>query len=160
MYPLAHFRVLNGEDFEKFIKQFELGYMANNWPADKQTQVLGCQLRGRAEHVYHTLTDTDKADYNTLKSKLREKLQTSDHSRLTHQLFANRKQKPGESPGAYGYVLYDLALAAYPSMDSAQRDNLVREQFITGISQQLQGLVTYSNPKTFGRSRDHGRQAE
>ena len=63
---------------DEWINHFELCADANKWDDKQRCQQLAVALRGRAQRIFFTLTDQEKADFGTLQAALRSQLQPDE----------------------------------------------------------------------------------
>ena len=59
-----------GEDFEKWVKEFERCARANHWTEERLVEILSSILRDRAADVWEDLSEETKYDYKQLKVSL------------------------------------------------------------------------------------------
>ena len=150
--PIPEFEGKRGENFDQFIKRFNLAYEANGYKAELKHSVLAAKLKGKAFFLYDSLPAASKTSFASIVTALREKFSTQDHCRFAHEKFGTRKQRTGESVTDYGNAIYELGLAALSTIADDQRDSLIREKFLSGLLPHLSEMTIFSNPNSFAEA--------
>lgn len=126
------------QDFDTWIKRFEVCATANGWNATRQLAILPAKLTGRAFHVYEDLNEDQTDTYDHLKAALKEKFTPVGMRSVYEAKFRNRTRNSGESIDDYLDALRQLLKKAYPSVDADTKKTMIREQFIQGFEARIQ----------------------
>ena len=127
----------------KFVRNFELTAIMQDWDEAKQLAHLPKFLKGKAERVFKALDEGGERNTiaNALKNLQLKCAQTKEV--LLTQFFA-RKRLPNESISGFAIALQELLNKAIPNMQAPERDLLLRNQLCTGLTSELCALVQFN----------------
>ena len=112
--------------------------------------MLTIHLRGEAQKLLSSLTESQLGDYSKLKTILTDRYDPKEKESLYRCQFRQFKREKGVSSSEYGYALSKLAQKAYPKLTLHQLEVHVVDQFINGLGHhELQKHVQFKHPQTF-----------
>ena len=124
-------RFAAGADFELWFKRFELYVAEARLPQD----LLGKELLSLLEdEPFRSVSELGLEDYETIRDTLRQRYSPEGNELQWQYSLQCRSQKPGESLVDFAGALRVLADKAYPNWVPKQRLEVVRNQFIQGVS--------------------------
>ena len=127
------------EEFPIWLAKFEAIAKAGSWDtADKKLTTLPACLSEQAFQFYNKLEATDKADYTLLVKALEKKMGIGEKTMTWKVQLRRAQREPNETIDRYVFRLHNLAKQAYPTASEAERATHVNEQFILGLSSDLQ----------------------
>ncbi|MCP4540922.1 MAG: hypothetical protein GY832_27620, partial [Chloroflexi bacterium] len=143
---LPQFDGMPGADFREWITTFEKVLATMKLAAEEKMTLIPILLTDHATDVFSSLTATEKADFETLKTTLADKFVMPQH--LTNSLFQlfDHKQKVYETVSEYGVALRKLGRKAYPDKSEAELGTSLTELFVRGILPTLQASLVSANP--------------
>ena len=114
-----------------------------------KAQMLIIHLRGEAQKLLSSLTESQLGDYSKLKTTLTDRYDPKEKESLYRCQFRQFKREKGVSSSDYGYALSKLAQKAYPKLTLHQLEVHVVDQFINGLGHhELQKHVQFKHPQT------------
>ena len=121
----------------------------NKWDDKQRCQQLALALRGRAQRIFFTLADEEKADFGTLQAALRSQLQLDEQRRIHKLNFNSRRRVKGENIVDLAASLRQLALLANGERDSEFVEEEMIDQFTKALDiRDLRVGVSQADPKT------------
>ena len=121
----------------------------NKWDDKQRCQQLALALRGRAQRIFFTLADEEKADFRTLQAALRSQLQPDEQRRIRKLNFNSRRRVKGENIVDLAASLRQLALLANGERDSEFVEEEMIDQFTKALDiRDLRVGVSQADPKT------------
>ena len=106
-------------------------------------------LRGSAQRLLSDLTEYQIDDYDEIKMALMKRFCPSERESAYRCEFRTCKRTKTDTAADYGYMIKKLACKAFPSMSSQARENVVIDQYISGLGdQELKRHVQFGHPKT------------
>ena len=147
--------------WEQWILHFKDCATVNNWDADQKLNFLKVRLTGRAQTVFHGLTDTDKASFDAAVAALEAHFEPAGKRELYLADFSTRHRRTSESWIEYAEALSWLATKAYPDLDSKAHEQIALTQFLTSITDpQVILMVKQKNPSSLTEAATFTMQAE
>ena len=127
------------EEFPIWLAKFEAIAKAGGWEEEaKKLKTLPACLSEQAFQIYDKLTDAKKNDYKQLVEALEKKMGIGEKT-MTWKVQLRRSQRnTDETVDRYVFRLHNLAKQAYPTASDADRETCVNEQFVLGLSSDLQ----------------------
>jgi hypothetical protein len=152
-------------DWEQFLKEYCRAGDALAWEEDTLAKSLPCYLKGEAIAIFDLLTDQEKADWDSIKKAMGDKL-SKDH--LGHNVartqLTRREQKPGESVAEFAAAIESLVKKAFPkekAYTDDQRKDQILDAFFRGIKFNLRKvLIRQARPATLAEAIDMGQKEE
>ena len=121
----------------------------NKWENKQRCQQLAVALRGRAQRIFFTLADEEKADFGTLQAALRSQLQLDEQRRIHKLNFNSRRRVKGENIVDLAASLRQLALLANGERDSEFVEEEMIDQFTKALDIRNPRVgVSQADPKT------------
>ena len=146
--PLDTFTGTQAE-LKDWLHHFDIVAELNAWSEAEKGAHLASSLRGRALQVLDELLPGERKDYRSVVGALKRRFDPDQRECLKKIEFRNRTMRKGETVTDYGYSLSRLAKGAFPKHDYAARDDVVIEQFITGLyCDEIKRHVQYGRPKS------------
>ena len=101
--------------------------------------MLPACLSQQAFQIYDKLADAEKNDYQQLVGALEKKMGIGERIMTWKvQLRRTQRRNPDETVDRYAFRLHNLAKQAYPTASDEEREARVNEQFILGLSSDIQ----------------------
>lgn len=148
-------RVFSGGDVTEWLQRYEICCKANSWNDQAKAQKLPTLLEGEALAVWLDMSETDQADYATVKENLLEKLKPAEFVSLDE--FHRRKLRPDETPTLYLHELKKTLQQAIPDLDDAARKKLLKHQFLAGLPSEVSRQLRITNESELGVLVDRAR---
>ena len=105
----------------------------NNWTyTEKGLQPATC-LRGKAQKVLGSIPESQRSDYEAMKSALEKRFSPPHCENAFRAVFRQRKRESKESLMDYGSDIMRLAQRAYPEFNYTALDQVARDQFVRGL---------------------------
>ena len=102
-------------------------------------RTLPACLSQQAFQIYDKLSETGKNDDNQLVGALEKKMGIGERIMMWKvQLSLTQRHNPNETVDQYAFRLHNLAKQAYPTASDEEREACVNEQFILGLSSDIQ----------------------
>ena len=140
-YKPSRLGVYDGtDDPEKFIQDFRIQALYQDWNEAKQITNFPIFLSGKAKRVLDACADKD-----TIKKAIDAVLagcKPPDESLLYK--FYDRKLKKNEKISSFALVLQELLLVAMPTLNKAHMETMLRAQLCCSLSPELKQLVTFT----------------
>ena len=145
--PLDTFTGTQAE-LKDWLHHFDIVAELNGWTEAEKGAHLASSLRGNAMQILDELPPGERKDYAKVVGALRRRFDPEQRESLKKIEFRNRTMRRNESVTDYGYALSRLAKGAFPKHDYSARDDVVIEQFITGLyNDEIKKHVQYGRPK-------------
>eukprot|EP00112_Aurelia_sp_Birch-Aquarium-sp1_P024200 Seg753.4 transcript_id=Seg753.4/GoldUCD/mRNA.D3Y31 product="hypothetical protein" protein_id=Seg753.4/GoldUCD/D3Y31 len=141
-----------GDDFEKWLREFERCARANHWSNERLVEILPSLLRDRASDIWEELPNSAKEDYEQLTSALSQQFMPQEARRLYYGDLYTRRQGESESVDEFSRSIQILTRRAYADMPATHQDTLMREHFISGLRKSIQRLLNLKDPETFSEA--------
>jgi hypothetical protein len=104
------------------------------WTEDEKLDELLPRLQGQAgEFVYGQLSSIIRNDYSKLVAELHSRFRKVESNKTFGKKFANRQQKPGETPETYCADLKKLYDKAHPGRNVETREEDLLRRFFDGL---------------------------
>ena len=140
-------------DLEDWIRHFEIISRWNGWNEQEMGSSLASSLRGSAQQVLRDLPAVEMEDYHSILRALKRRFDPEEREGLHKDFFETRFKEKEESSTEYGFALSRIAASAYPRMSRKDREEIVIDQFISGLpSRELQKFVKFGNPRTLDKA--------
>ena len=144
--PLDTFTGTQAE-LKDYLHHFNIVAELNGWTEAEKGAHLASSLRGIALQILDELPPDERRDYAKVVGALRKRFDPKLES-LKRIAFRNRTKERNETVTDYGYALSRLANGAFPKHNQSARDDMVIEQFITGLyNDEIKKHVQYGRPK-------------
>ena len=112
-----------------------------NWKDADICKFFPLCLQGPAFDAYGTIDRNSRGKWDALLPAFKDKFESKDTAKLFGREFRDRRQFPGESVEAYAYSLRKIARRAYPIFSDIQLDLILIDQFLVGLSEDLQSSL-------------------
>lgn len=133
----------------EWINHFKLCADINKWNDTQRCQQLAVALRGRAQRIYFSLNDEEKASFEELEKALQSRLQPEQQRKIHKLTFNSRRRLKGETIIDLATNLRQLAVLAYSEKDSRFVEEEMVDQFIKALdTRELRVGVSQADPKT------------
>lgn len=140
-------------NWEQWLLHFNDCADVNQWDADNKLRFLKVRLTGRAQAVFHRLSDTDKASFQAAVVALEAHFEPKGKRELYLADFSAKTKKSSESWVEYADELQWLAAKAYPDLNTAAHEQLALTHFLSSITDpQVVLLVKQKNPETLAEA--------
>ena len=140
-------------DLEDWLRHFEIISRWNGWNEQEMGSSLASSLRGSAQQVLRDLPAVEMEDYHSILRALKRRFDPEEREGLHKDFFETRFKEKEESSTEYGFALSRIAASAYPRMSRKDREEIVIDQFISGLpTRELQKFVKFGNPKTLDKA--------
>ncbi len=117
-------------------------------------------MEKRYKEAMADLSQEEQRSYTQVTRKLTEKLNTPEILSIKVTGYQQFKQQPGESMDTFAIRLEDQFEEAYPNITGVDRERMLIDGFIKGISKTMQALVSCSNPSTLSAAVTAARKLE
>ena len=106
-------------------------------------------LSGKAFAIFECLAAETKEDFKVLTKALTEAFGGDENGKhLAMMAFRSRMRKPDEDIQVFAYNLEALLRRAMPNIEKGDRDTLLKQQFVEGVSIELKRqLINYYNDR-------------
>ena len=135
-----NFTGANPEEFPIWLAKFEAIAKAGGWDEeDIKLKALPACLAKQAFQIYDKLTAAEKSSYTQLIAALQKKMGIGERV-MTWKVQLRRTQRRlvDETVDQFAFRLHNLAKQAYPTSTDQEREERVNEQFILGLSSDIQ----------------------
>ncbi len=140
-YRPSRLGVYNGiDDPTKFIQDFEIHAINQDWDETKQLTVFPKFLEGRAKRVFDACTD--KSTIAKAIDAVKKGCKPPNESLLYK--FYDRKLKPGEKISHYALHLQELLLTAMPDISTEYMSTFLRSHLNNALPADLRSLVNFT----------------
>ena len=136
-------RVFSGGDISELLQRYDICSKANTWNDETKARKLPTLLEGEALALWLDMSETEQANYGTVKEKLLEKLKPAEFVSLDE--FHRRKLRPDETPTLYLHELKKALQQAIPGIDDASRKKLLKHQFLSGLPTEVSRQLRMTN---------------
>ena len=150
-----NFTGANPEEFPIWLAKFEAIAKAGGWDEeDIKLKALPACLAKQAFQIYDKLTAAEKSSYTQLIVALRKKMGIGEKVMYWKvKLRRAQRRLVDETVDQYAIRLHNLAQQAYPTSTDQGREERVNEQFILGLSSDIQfHLLTNGSENTLDRN--------
>ncbi len=154
--------IFSDGDMVLWLRKFELCAKANDWKDTDMLKRLPTLLSGKAFAVFERLAAETKADFKVLTKALTEAFggdENGKHLAMRWQI-VSRMRKPDEDIQVFAYNLEALLRRAMPNIEKSDRDTLLKQQFVEGVSVELKRqllqrpTLSYEETVTAGQQLD------
>ena len=153
--------IFSDGDMVLWLRKFELCAKANDWKDADMLKRLPTLLSGKAFAVFERLAAETKADFKVLTKALTEAFGGDKNGKhLAMMAFRSRMRKPDEDIQVFAYNLEALLRRAMPNIEKSDRDTLLKQQFVEGVSVELKRqllqrpTLSYKETVTAGQQLD------
>ena len=116
------------QNWEEYHSHFEDCAELSDWDSHNKVLFLAASLRGPARSYYMSLDSSEKRNYSSLISRMRQRFGSIKHSSKWLSELESRQRGPGESITALGDELRQLAKKAYGDLDTTAQETLALNQ--------------------------------
>ena len=120
-------------EWDDFLAHFEAVAQWINWTYKEKGLQLGTCLRGKAQRVLSSVSESEREDFEMLKTALRQHFSPPHLEKAFRSMFQQRKRETNEYLMDYGSEVMWLAQRAYPEFKPSVLDQVAREQFMRGL---------------------------
>lgn len=135
-------------DFGLWLKQYEICSLANGWDEQQKRRILPTRLTGKAFFAYADLAPDVNQSFADLTLALRLAIHPPELQNALRMEFRERKKGASETLDTFFQGLVILCQQAYPEMPLDAQMQLVKDQFLQGLSWTLRDRVMQARPKT------------
>ncbi|XP_077968620.1 uncharacterized protein LOC144422736 [Styela clava] len=133
-----------------YLCHFELVTSYNQWDDDTAGLELATCMTGQALNVLKDLPDMKRTSYRDIVAHFNHYFKPAGNASSYRTTFHCRRIKPNEAPRDYGNKLKELVILAYPNLDIAGQDDILKSQFLAGLTDEsMIKHVTMQQPDTF-----------
>ena len=119
-------------------RKFELCTKANDWKDTDILKRLPTLLSGKAFAIFERLAVKTKEDFKVLTKALTEAFCGDENGKhLAMMAFRRRMRNPDENIQVFAYNLEALLRRAMPNIEKGDRETLLKQQFVEGVSTEL-----------------------
>ena len=120
-------------EWADFIAHFDMVARWNDWTyMEKGLQLAAC-LRGKAQKVLSSIPESQRSDYEAMKSALEKRFSPPHRENAFCAIFRQWKHERKESLMDYGSDMMRLVQRAYPDFNYTVLDQVARDQFVLGL---------------------------
>lgn len=135
-------------DWLDYMRHFEKVSIWNGWNDEEKAMQLAMSMTGIARCTLADLPVGITENFCLLNEALRQRFNPEGREVAYKLEFRQRNRKPDESFMDFGYALRRLAIRAFPGIPTDAREELVLDQFITGLDGiEMRKHVQFSHPK-------------
>lgn len=143
----------NDKSFHSFIREFNRVANASGWDEITSFKVFPSCLKGEASSLFETLTNAEKADWQTMLDSMAKKLAGgADIVAAYRRQVNNVKQKSGESLAEFADIIKETVGKGYPDsagFSAAMRECISIDIFRAGVNQKIrEHLLRRTKPAT------------
>ena len=137
------------EDFGQWCRRLEVAVKASSeFTSIGHAQILPIRLGGQAFAYWDSLEDSLKADYESVKAKLKDVFRKRNFI-TTFQTYINaRPRAPHEPLEVYRAEIIRLVNEAFPDYDTKAKEGESFRRFVAGLDEYLQLKVHEAGSKT------------
>ncbi|XP_019861885.1 PREDICTED: uncharacterized protein LOC109590400 [Amphimedon queenslandica] len=140
-------------NWEQWLLHFNDCADVNSWDAANKLKFLRVRLTGRAQTVFHRLSDTDKASFDDAVLALEAHFEPKGKRELYLADFSTRTKRLTETWVEYADELRGLVEKAYPDLSAAAHEQLALTQLFNSITDpQVVLAVKQKNPKSLSEA--------
>lgn len=140
-------------NWEQWILHFNDCADVNSWDDANKLKFLRVRLTGRAQAVFHRLSDTNKSSFDAAVLALEAHFEPKGKRELYLADFSTRTKKLTESWVEYADELRGLVEKAYPDLSAAAHEQLALTQLFNSITDpQVVLAVKQKNPKSLAEA--------
>ena len=110
------------ESFVDWLDHFETVVEVNTWDKAAMAPWLCLRLVGHAQNAIKSLSETERADYDSAKAKLMERFEPASKCALYKAEFQSRQKRLGEDWASFGKELRSLATKVFSDLDETARE--------------------------------------
>ena len=121
-------------NWEQWILHFNDCADVNSWEDANKLKFLRVRLTGRAQAVFHQLSDTNKSSFDAAVLALEAHFEPKGKRELYLADFSTRTKKLTESWVEYADELRGLVEKAYPDLSAATHEQLALTQLFNSIT--------------------------
>jgi hypothetical protein len=153
--------IFSDGDMVLWLRKFELCAKANDWKDTDMLKRLPTLLSGKAFAIFERLAAETKEDFKVLTKALTEAFGGDENGKhLAMMAFRSRMRKPDEYIQVFAYNLEALLRRAMPNIEKGDRETLLKQQFVEGVSIELKRqllqrpTLSYEETVTAGQQLD------
>ena len=120
-------------EWADFIAHFDMVARWNDWTYKEKGLQLATCLRGKAQKVLSSISESQRSDYEAMKSALEKRFSLHHHENALRAVFRQWKRESKEFLMDYGSDVMRLAQRAYPDFNYTALDQVARDQFVHGL---------------------------
>lgn len=154
-------RPCNGQDWAIWLQHFEARAVIHKWNDNdlKLQWLVGC-LTGSAELAFLHLPEATKSDYKKVCDALGERFAGADSYDVHIHNLEERRRTDGEKLGDFAGSVEQLAMLAWPTLESTARDEHSRRRFVMGLDPSLRVAVLRRKPTSLQEALRAAREEE
>ncbi|CAB4039803.1 Hypothetical predicted protein, partial [Paramuricea clavata] len=153
--------IFSDGDMVLWLRKFELCAKANDWKDTDMLKRLPTLFSGKAFAIFERLAAKTKEDFKVLTKALTEAFGGDENGKyLAMMAFRSRMRMPDEDIQVFAYNLEALLRRAMPNIEKGDRETLLKQQFVEGVSIELKRqllqrpTLSYEETVTAGQQLD------
>ena len=136
------------KDLDVYIGHFELIACVEEWTYEQKGHQLATSLIDRALEIYlDSDADLENPDYNHIVAVLRKHFKPAGQETVFLAEFAALTRKPDQTFPDFAFDLRKLAKQAYPRVNDAGREDIVKQRFVESLDEKTADFVSAGGPK-------------
>ena len=136
-------------DWLEYLEYFNLCAAVNQWNDAQRAQFLAVRLRDGAQQFLGSVPAARRAVWADLVAGLTDRFAPAGAARQYKAQFHTRRRRANEDFGTLRDELHKLVGRAYPTMQPALQDELVRDQFLDAVTPERLRIRLHENaPQT------------
>ena len=142
-------------DWTDYLKHFEIVATWNGWSEMEKAAQLSMSMTGVARQAWaDSCSDISVlGDYKALIRHMGQRFKPEGQEESYKAEFRSRIKRKDETFLEYGYALRRLVIRAFPRLSHEGREELVRDQFVMGLSDaEMRRHVSLSHPETLDKA--------
>ena len=149
-------------DWDDYVAHFMSVARWNRWTEDEMAAQLAMSLRGSARTILGNMSEQEICNFQLLKAALTRRYSPNERLSAYRNEFRNRKRVKTENLVEYACALRRLSTKAHPNLSPSNRETLIVDQFIFGLSHlpDIKKHVQFGHPKTLDDAIDLGVEYE
>ena len=137
------------KDLDVYLGHLDLNAGTEGWTYEQKGHQLATSLTDRALEVYlDSDADLSRPDYNHTVSILQNHFKPKGQEEVFLAEFATLTKKASETFQDFVFDLRKLAKRAYPRVNDAGREDIVKQRFIESLDEKMGDFVLAGGPKS------------
>ena len=141
----------DGKDFHHWVKRFEVAVdsVDNSATSAQKHALLPSRLAGSAFTVWESLTESEKKDFERIKTVLSEVFGRTAYLTNFRSCITARTRLPSEPIEVFSAAISTLVGEAFPKYDEEAKDGEKFRRFIAGLDSELRKKLYEHGVKSF-----------
>ena len=127
----------NPENLADWLLTYDMDATALDWNEEDMRKRFSLHLTGFARKAYAQLDEDERDTWEHLVDNFRKTLSLRDNVQTNTKNFCTRVQRPDERVAEFAFTLKTLAARAFPNAEEEVIEQLLYNQFITGLRQEI-----------------------